>query len=155
MCGENITLLGGRIYADRYTPTCVGKTSGQAPGDGASANTPPRVWGKRKWQLLKWSTRTVHPHVCGENRLRERNQRRDRRYTPTCVGKTTLVKLSAMLCTVHPHVCGENGYSGNLWVWEAGTPPRVWGKLALEEYPKDWIRYTPTCVGKTGSCCCV
>jgi len=80
-------IMTDRYISDRYTPTCVGKTNrtyarsyqhqvhphvcGEnvipLPGYTASIGTPPRVWGKRLELSLKIN---------------------NKRYTPTCVGKT-------------------------------------------------------------------
>ena len=71
--------------------------------------TPPRVWGKRLTPIGQHFLIQVHPHVCGENkdhsnlsimsngtpprvwgkRLIPCLQLVGKRYTPTCVGKTS------------------------------------------------------------------
>ena len=168
MCGENIAARYGRSWAEgspprvwgkrtkdiskvksrRFTPTCVGKT---AP------NPQIRDWHK------------VHPHVCGENGLywavchghggsppRVWGKLQDwsklieiKRFTPTCVGKTTSPSLGLKLSSVHPHVCGENPASQGETMAQAGSPPRVWGKLLFLIFTVSLLRFTPTCVGKT------
>ena len=51
------------------------------------------------------------------------------RFTPTCVGKTTV-----------------SPFSDPVFV---GSPPRVWGRLYSSVCLAIQIRFTPTCVGKT------
>ena len=136
----------------RFTPTCVGKTHPFAK---------------------KIAYPAVHPHVCGENpsctrtaALRGGSPPRVwgklyhvlyrllfRRFTPTCVGKTQSNLCQGRQLVVHPHVCGEN-----LWAWLqsdllVGSPPRVWGKLCCPVLITTKLRFTPTCVGKTGRTC--
>ena len=131
----------------------------------------------------------VHPHACGENANSIRNALNCARYTPTPVGKTCSPYLHGAIqrytptpvgktrhtrvlrlpTTVHPHACGENIDFGNLFVFDDGTPPRLWGKRCIRSPdvravgtpPRLWgkpltrscrppsYRYTPTPVGKT------
>ena len=69
-CGENAVIglvIGG--YS-RYTPTPVGKTLVNSEGTALLNGTPPRLWGKRAARRGKFDMRLVHPHACGENRVR-------------------------------------------------------------------------------------
>ncbi len=136
------------LIVSRFTPTCVGKTSGV----------------RGRFRCLK-----VHPHVCGENfspcptacptagsppRVwgKPQNPRRrwlSWRFTPTCVGKTRRFPPTRERRPVHPHVCGEN-VNCSLSSWgQHGSPPRVWGKLNWRWMTRRCLRFTPTCVGKT------
>ena len=72
-----------------------------------------------------------------------------RRFTPTCVGKTTGRRFRPKIHQVHPHVCGENGLGLDCYYGYEGSPPRVWGKPAMLVYRWQRPRFTPTCVGKT------
>ncbi len=132
----------------RNTPTCVGKTKrvfyttlphqkhphvrGE---DGLSyrnrlieAETPPRAWGR----LTTHSIRQQKP-----------------RNTPTCVGKTSKVGKWYIVAKKHPHVRGEDvlRLSCTVFGWE--TPPRAWGRRFADSVLHNWLRNTPTCVGKT------
>ena len=92
------------------------------------------------------------------------------RFTPTCVGNTTIEATSTVEATVHPHVCGEYQSLPCIALAWLGSPPRVWGILVCTlsrlscpavhphvcgEY--DFILiwwhiyrwFTPTCVGNT------
>jgi hypothetical protein len=107
VCGENESVDQLARKQNRYTPTCVGKTS---------------------YDCVHVFLLPVHPHVCGENTSRsprpiyghgtpprvwgKHQNQRDRlnrsRYTPTCVGKTSVTVCPPDVTAVHPHVCGEN-----------------------------------------------
>ena len=132
----------------RNTPTCVGKTSlldlvkqtaGKHPhvrGEDAYPHnkvssyleTPPRAWGRPA--VLN------HAHLEGGN-------------TPTCVGKTVRHADISLRVEKHPHVRGEDFHmsSQGSGTWE--TPPRAWGRHAVNGAIADGMRNTPTCVGKT------
>ena len=93
----------------------------------AKTGSPPRAWGK--WRCGRWFPR-------------------DRRFTPTCVGKIHVFLPPDFFETVHPHVRGENSLSTCSSAFPIGSPPRAWGKstgLHIVLFP---LRFTPTCVGK-------
>ena len=71
----------------RFTPTYVGKTA------------PPRA---------AWRSRSVHPHVRGEDVRSSGAAATARRFTPTYVGKTSGGCPGTVLRAVHPHVRGED-----------------------------------------------
>jgi len=131
--GEDNRERPRRDGRERFTPTCVGKTCGRVGG----------------WLLL-----AVHPHVRGEDAPPRHRPRASSRFTPTCVGKTKDV-LAA----------GEEA---------GGSPPRAWGRPEAGSRSRPWstvhphvrgedasrggrllvlLRFTPTCVGKTRTCC--
>ncbi len=74
---------------------------------------------------------TVHPHGCGENLPEYLPGTRERRFTPTGVGKTMAT-------------CSKSAVVD-------GSPPRVWGKLRAPQNQVICRRFTPTGVGKTYS----
>ena len=121
----------GAVYVDwysiRFTPTCVGKT---VLGSGALSYTavhphpcgeddpfedlellqdgsPPPVWGRPPWPA--WACRRT-------------------RFTPTCVGKTSLCPLCSSQRAVHPHLCGEDLRVSLEPELVGGSPPPVWGR---------------------------
>ena len=122
------SLSSRRTRIARFTPTCVGNTF---------------------LILVEKRKRSVHPHVCGEYSYGGGKQTVAIRFTPTCVGNTQLFHRRHQPRTVHPHVCGE--YDGYLAyaVTGHGSPPRVWGILALVSEAAMSRRFTPTCVGNT------
>jgi len=109
-------------------PHVCGEDPGGATRPPESGETPPRVWGRL--------------HVCTSTPVFGGN-------TPTCVGKTRLLRGCLVGCRKHPHVCGEDtaGTAQRCRNWE--TPPRVWGRRnpCLLRLSADGN--TPTCVGKT------
>ena len=95
-----------------------------------SSGSPPRVWGQ-------------HPLYLARTRCR--------RFTPTCVGTTTVwLKITAGT-SVHPHVCGDNLLSAVHVALSPGSPPRVWGQPISKSSVVDPTRFTPTCVGTTSA----
>ncbi len=132
----------------RFTPTCVGNTTkegnkmkaltvhphvcGEYPNHAASilsgGGSPPRVWGIR-YLRSKFSSCL--------------------RFTPTCVGNTTVDAPVPRITPVHPHVCGEYLIVTATQFADVGSPPRVWGIRAAYMWSIARYRFTPTCVGNT------
>ncbi len=92
------------------------------------------------------------------------------RFTPTCVGTTSIARLEHRRYTVHPHVRGDNELADQARGLAKGSPPRAWGQpfwntpngLLRAVHPHvrgdnegacdegaGWGRFTPTCVGTT------
>ena len=171
MRGENDSHSHICAFYNRYTPTCVGKTAGHLDrlkdetvhphmrgenipflsGLPRGSGTPPHAWGKR-WKTSElWSRSTgTPPHAWGK-RCSGQISRQSRRYTPTCVGKTSTAITPAAMLTVHPHMRGENLHASTSQHGADGTPPHAWGKLSDLFIVAPVLRYTPTCVGKTNA----
>ncbi len=62
-----------------------------------------------------------------------------------------MVWVFATTTTVHPHACGENLNVLRMQAVKRGSPPRVWGKLAIASGNVPLSRFTPTRVGKTST----
>ncbi len=112
--------------------------------------------------------KAVHPHVRGEEPAgpvvhpREPGSpprawgrgggrpplRGERRFTPTCVGKSALGLTGTTIWAVHPHVRGEEARNSRSASSAPGSPPRAWGRVdnPIGSLVKE--RFTPTCVGK-------
>ncbi len=136
-----------RHLSVRFTPTCVGKMAVCAS--------------------LAMS-RTVHPHMRGENEDPRISGEGDggspphawgkcdsvsghchsSRFTPTCVGKITSFASALCINSVHPHMRGENDPSHVGLKMNDGSPPHAWGKSQLLLTFGGVARFTPTCVGK-------
>ena len=134
----------------RFTPTCVGTTS--------TAGSRP-------------SSRTVHPHVRGDDGLALPQQIANYgspprawgrpapgrfacgayRFTPTCVGTTAFCSSISERLAVHPHVRGDDVRHVLDERLELGSPPRAWGRLEREQVFGQGARFTPTCVGTTST----
>jgi len=65
------------------------------------------------------------------------------------VGKTKRSYPAGRVVAVHPHVRGENETVVSCWQGRCGSPPRAWGKRVDNDNPRNIVRFTPTCVGKT------
>ncbi len=133
---------------DRNTPTCVGRTPsgchmaaffkkhphvrGEAPShpkrNGSARETPPRAWGRRGISAFL--------EVLTGN-------------TPTCVGKTRILRPLNLRVKKHPHVRGEDWNFRVSKNCASETPPRAWGRHRLTVNGDHFLGNTPTCVGKT------
>ena len=71
------------------------------------------------------------------------------RNTPTCVGKTCILKKGAARSWKHPHMRGEDSKPGHVPGFYRETPPHAWGRQDGTVFRVDGDRNTPTCVGKT------
>ena len=110
-----------------------------------------------------------HPRACGENslvseiehgalgsppRMRGKLAAKDRlkaaeRITPAHAGKTIKQVYSPFENADHPRACGENKYAEILTNLDAGSPPRMRGKLAQSRSRLSMRRITPAHAGKT------
>ncbi len=98
-------------------------------GTGAGANgLPPRAWGRRL------DHDGDHPSF---------------RFTPTCVGTTSIICSVKNATGVYPHVRGDDGVGSISSPLYHGLPPRAWGRHLKEENNPAGYRFTPTCVGTT------
>ena len=114
--------------------------------------TPTHVGKSRRWRGKQdggWD----HPHPCGEKLDRHQSKRGllgspppmwgkdqsnvwlsfEQRITPTHVGKREVEAIVKSAAEDHPHPCGEKtdgGYSHDVF---PGSPPPMWGKVAVME----------------------
>ena len=134
--------------AVRFTPTCVGTT---------------------RCSGLRVRSRSVHPHVRGDDLVLEGVALIDRgspprawgrrstggapkpvrRFTPTCVGTTSIVMSMIASGSVHPHVRGDDSSDLRIMASVPGSPPRAWGRPTDTAHRAHGRRFTPTCVGTT------
>ena len=150
--------------------------------------SPPHTWGKwnrwTNWPTSKRFTPTyvgkisallmylwaisVHPHIRGENEVKDYHiwaldgspphtwgklpsrqvSRVQSRFTPTYVGKMFFAKFIFNNVSVHPHIRGENASAYAYEIPVAGSPPHTWGKYRFETLGSPRLRFTPTYVGK-------
>ena len=154
LCGSPPHAWGRRFDSSpcaawqRFTPTCVGKTLRDSSRRRRARFTPTCV-GKTLRPASIVPVAAVHPHMRGEDLPDgerpwgcagspphawgrpppSHSASRCRRFTPTCVGKTSLsASLTRPLC---------------------GSPPHAWGRHAICPRSALSVRFTPTCVGKT------
>ena len=71
------------------------------------------------------------------------------RITPACAGKTVHEPIRRRRTGDHPRVCGENRPRIKRWFFIRGSPPRVRGKLDINQRDSMITRITPACAGKT------
>ena len=145
----------GRLHAGvsqrlllRFTPTCVGKTS-DPRGQSHAVAVHPHMRGEDDETLqARWVRVGSPPHAWGRPGDIEAQIRLER-FTPTCVGKTSVLSSQTSLGSVHPHMRGEDveilGDAGQV----GGSPPHAWGRLSYGLGIGYLLRFTPTCVGKT------
>ncbi len=93
-----------------------------------SAETPPRVWGRR---------------------VNERPLCKQAGNTPTGVGKTQKMHSHSTMARKHPHGCGEDVVTFSGITMPPETPPRVWGRRTHTGVNGLVDGNTPTGVGKT------
>ena len=154
MIGSSPRVWGTRLpsavlsFNDRFIPTRVG-------------NTPWHGWRRRR--------PSVHPHACGEHKLRigkactssgssprvwgTQNRavavKCKLRFIPTRVGNTSRSRLLLFVSAVHPHACGEHAHDASKMQDGFGSSPRVWGTRGGEWRERDSGRFIPTRVGNT------
>ena len=146
--GEDLYTASGTGSEPWLTPTCVGRT-------------PARCRRHRRWP--------AHPHVRGEDRactgvvapgsgspprawggpMDPASFARERRLTPTCVGRTAAPAKPHALSPAHPHVRGEDRVRSTNPGYCFGSPPRAWGGRRQDPCGGAARRLTPTCVGRT------
>ena len=110
---------------------------------------------------------TVHPHACGERRLKNKvgivmhgssprlwgtvqlrhHHPWQARFIPTPVGNGSLITCSASAKAVHPHACGERIRHRIARQHHFGSSPRLWGTAKRKLIRKQKWRFIPTPVG--------
>ena len=116
VCGEYRLCLHHGIDASGSPPRVWGIHAARTSVADLMHGSPPRVWGIRCCSWLHCSCVSVHPHVCGEyDAVDGFAMTGSRRFTPTCVGNTLLSTDRVMS--------------------PRGSPPRVWGILAVDRLP--------------------
>ena len=77
-------------------------------------------------------------------------KRGDYRITPACAGKSPIARARGSKLRDHPRVCGEKYLQECRKQIEAGSPPRVRGKVNVGQARYELRRITPACAGKSG-----
>ena len=167
-CGEILRPLTHNPQRRGSPPHVWGNRSSMKPQRRPGRFTPTRV-GKSGTGVSSPRFSAVHPHTCGEILLgslayTQKNGSPPHvwgnlafrsiitaasRFTPTRVGKSSLIALFIYNFTVHPHTCGEIYQQHRLSQPTTGSPPHVWGNLTLSRLPLLASRFTPTRVGKS------
>ena len=71
------------------------------------------------------------------------------RITPACAGKSSWIFSAPACCTDHPRVCGEKVVAQAFFTLQAGSPPRVRGKVRRQKSCVRSFGITPACAGKS------
>ena len=167
VCGEK-PARPDTAYNDWGSPPRVrGKEKWDVPVEDAGRITPACA-GKSPHDGLPWVDFEDHPRVCGEKRgwLDEQNRRigspprvrgkvtRPTRFkgidgiTPACAGKRTRTFCGAGFFGDHPRVCGEKLLCSRATRAQAGSPPRVRGKVEIHCRCVFDVGITPAYAGK-------
>ena len=137
------------LHRPGNTPTCVGKTPAPARGHAGSWKHPHmRGEDNRGKRVVGFGSETP-PHAWG--RLNHAHTELSHGgNTPTCVGKTLPLRVSASKIWKHPHMRGEDESKGQEAEKYTETPPHAWGRPGEVTIFFVLLGNTPTCVGKTG-----
>ena len=135
----------------RFTPTCVGTTSTCSRRADRCIGSPPHAWGRRctrdrqhrrlgspphAWGRLtrtstEASTRSVHPHMRGDDQSAQSSRRYCVGSPPHAWGRRRITVRRCRRWPVHPHMRGDDAPASSRASMTA--------------------RFTPTCVGTTAS----
>ena len=152
----------------RFTPTCVGITS-QARMIRPRQPVHPHVRGDHPGRSRGMPGRCGSPPRAWGSLVRTRGLVDSGRFTPTCVGITSISFHGSITTPVHPHVRGDHSGSNSRdpsrtvhphvrgdhdarntdCEQRVGSPPRAWGSPTQGSITKSVVRFTPTCVGIT------
>ena len=109
-------------------PRVCGENEIKRANTGSHVGSPPRVRGKPRASLSRYS----FPGI-----------------TPACAGKTIAIFGLELSPEDHPRVCGENPVGCIYQPGQGGSPPRVRGKPSVNRANYLAPRITPACAGKT------
>ena len=147
--------MRGKVRAQCVQRDCVGIT--------------PAYAGKRDLFPAGKTAPRDHPRMCGEKRPlarwailppgsppRMRGKGYDVvsrlcrvRITPACAGKRDKTGWTTTCPRDHPRMCGEKLEPGAGRLWPGGSPPRMRGKVTLQDVPCDSVGITPAYAGKS------
>ena len=167
-CGENLRVRAGSIRPRGSPPRMRGKQSATFLCASVRRITPADA-GKTDLRFANLEGAEDHPRGCGENRIlaacsggcsgsppRMRGKQicpvihqKPPRITPADAGKTHSNSFTNTKPWDHPRGCGENSLANRAESVEAGSPPRMRGKLLLMSRLAALVRITPADAGKT------
>ena len=170
VCGEKFCAIRPQVVQAGSPPRVRGKVNRSAKLLAADGITPACA-GKRTRHAVKRHWSRDHPRVCGEKRKRHEPQQRTAGspprvrgkvnsiwsivgytgITPACAGKRASSFHSMLTRWDHPRVCGEKQLGKNATDYTLGSPPRVRGKVSVDEVNVFHGGITPACAGKRSS----
>ena len=90
--------------------------------------------------------------MCGEKCGSGRKQALDSGITPACAGKSFQAAESRQAGRDHPRVCGEKARSSSPLYFLPGSPPRMRGKVPVDQCNNAATGITPAYAGKRALC---
>ena len=140
-------VLTGRVGAQRITPACAGKSKPRRHGS-PSAGDHPRVCGeKSNCIVLPQDDGGSPPRVRGKG-VKDLLPWLCIGITPACAGKRDCKYFLGCGSRDHPRVCGEKSCGQSGRPEQAGSPPRVRGKVGQQPVIVVLTGITPACAGK-------
>ena len=128
-----------------FTPTCVGQTLTLLAAMDQDGGSPPRAWGRRLSGSRGATLQPVHPHVRGADYHLPLAPLRYGRFTPTCVGQTSISSDASSNVAGSPPRAWGRLRSRCLRTYSAfGSPPRAWGRLYPDGSVTSLTRYSPS-----------
>ena len=170
VCGENAIYAGYKAVRTGSSPRVRGKLLVHRRHEDGAGLIPACAGKTTGWPLVRAHVQ-AHPRVCGENVRRALGKRgqwgssprvrgklgvlggeaEERGLIPACAGKTPPGAGPPGWRAAHPRVCGENPLPGGHMARQAGSSPRVRGKLMSPAQMSQIVRLIPACAGKTVS----
>ena len=71
------------------------------------------------------------------------------RITPAHAGKKTPPTAAVLRSRDHPRICGEKKKAEEMGATTKGSPPRMRGKVAVDDRLQALLGITPACAGKS------
>jgi len=130
----------------RFTPTRVGTAEGRVDA-GAHVQVHPHACGDCEFRLVVAAGNGGSPPRVWGLQLFFEELPKLLRFTPTRVGTAHTLFGGTSDSAVHPHACGDCGGKSRTGWQVNGSPPRVWGLLAISVGLTESARFTPTRVG--------
>ena len=172
-CGENSITRVLEVTRQGSPPRMRGKPRAVWRANRASGITPADA-GKTVRSRERMDEPWDHPRGCGENFGKAVNvnvwigsppRMRGKRMCdipnniqfgdhPADAGKTAAVREQNDKAQDHPRGCGENPARFDCCLRQPGSPPRMRGKRAIDEFRKAFPGITPADAGKTGLFTC-
>ena len=134
----------------RITPACAGKRGGRTVSFFLIRDHP-RVCGEKARTLIAWEEPQGSPPRVRGKESNAKTGQKARRITPACAGKRASSFHSMLTRWDHPRVCGEKQLGKNATDYTLGSPPRVRGKVSVDEVNVFHGGITPACAGKSCS----
>ena len=143
----------GRAFpGNGITPAYAGK-SGHAINPNVCGQDHPRVCGEKSpFSLFR------PPHLGSPPRMRGKGiscccRKRPGGITPAYAGKSSQTAEHPSIMQDHPRVCGEKLANSGASIYNAGSPPRMRGKVITYQLTPERSGITPAYAGKSVSSC--